>query len=91
MKSIVLGVAIYFVIWWMVLFAVLPWGVKSQEETGEITEGSDPGAPAHPLLPQKAIATTVISALLMFAGYAIWAAGLINDILLPIALIPPAN
>ena len=91
MKSIVLGAAIYFVVWWTVLFAVLPWGVRSQQEAGEITRGSDPGAPAHPLLLQKAIATTIISALLMFAGYAIWAAGFINANLIPVGLIPPAN
>jgi len=30
-------IAIYFIIWWVVLFAVLPWGVRSQEESGEVT------------------------------------------------------
>ena len=30
----------------MVLFAVLPWGVRSQEESGEVAPGTDPGAPA---------------------------------------------
>ena len=38
-------IAIYFLIWWMTLFAVLPWGVRSQEESGEVTPGTDPGAP----------------------------------------------
>lgn len=39
--------AIYFVIWWTVLFAVLPFGIKkSQQEAGEVSPGSDPGAPA---------------------------------------------
>ena len=50
MKSWVLAVAIYFVLWWIVLFAVLPWGVESQEEAGEVSPGSDPGAPG-PLKP----------------------------------------
>ena len=40
------AVAIFFLIWWVVLFAVLPWGVRSQHEGGEITPGTDPGAPA---------------------------------------------
>ena len=39
-------IAIYFIIWWVVLFAVLPWGVRSQQESGEVTPGTDPGAPA---------------------------------------------
>ena len=40
--------AIYFVIWWIVLFAVLPWGVRSQHESGDSAPGTDPGAPAMP-------------------------------------------
>ena len=28
------GVAIFFLIWWIVLFAVLPWGVHRQDEEG---------------------------------------------------------
>ena len=39
-------IAIYFIIWWVVLFAVLPWGVHSQQESGEVAPGTDPGAPA---------------------------------------------
>jgi predicted secreted protein len=88
MRSVALAVAIYFVVWWIVLFAVLPWGVRSQHETGEIFPGSDPGAPARPLLLRKAVATTLISAAIMALGYAAWALGWINN-LVPAALIPP--
>jgi predicted secreted protein len=88
MKSVVLAAAIYFVLWWVVLFAVLPWGVKSQEEAGDISPGSDPGAPVRPLLLRKAIATTLVSAAIMALGYAAWALGLIGSII-PAALIPP--
>ena len=42
--------AIYFIVWWLVLFTVLPWGVRSQHEAGDITPGTDPGAPAMPSL-----------------------------------------
>jgi predicted secreted protein len=89
MKSLGLAVAIYFVIWWTVLFAVLPWGVRSQHEAGEISPGSDPGAPVRPLLLKKAIATTLVSAVIMALGYAVWALGLIGEGLVPAALIPP--
>jgi predicted secreted protein len=88
MKSAALAAAIYFVLWWIVLFAVLPWGVESQEEAGDISPGSDPGAPARPLLLRKAIATTLVSAAIMALGYAAWALGLIGRIV-PAALIPP--
>lgn len=40
------AIAIYFVIWWTTLFAVLPFGIRSQHEAGEVSPGSDPGAPA---------------------------------------------
>jgi predicted secreted protein len=56
------AMALYFVVWWTVLFAVLPFGVRSQAESGEVAEGSDPGAPAAPALREKAIWTTVVSA-----------------------------
>jgi predicted secreted protein len=53
--------AIYFIIWWVVLFAVLPWGVRSQEESGTVVPGSDPGAPAIPRLMAKLAWTTVVA------------------------------
>ena len=80
MKSGALLAAIYFVIWWIVLFAILPWGVRSQDEDGEISPGSDPGAPTRPLLLRKAIATTLVSAAIMGLGYAVWALGWIGHI-----------
>jgi len=58
--------AIYFIIWWVVLFAVLPWGVRSQAESGEVVPGSDPGAPAIPHLWAKLVWTTV-AATVVFA------------------------
>jgi predicted secreted protein len=54
--------AIYFVIWWIVLFVTLPFGVRSQHEEGEPAPGTDPGAPVLPLMARKMIWTTVISA-----------------------------
>jgi predicted secreted protein len=60
-----LALAIYVTIWWIVLFAVLPFGVRSAEEAGEERpEGTDPGAPVAPLLMKKAAATTVIAAVI---------------------------
>jgi predicted secreted protein len=56
------SLAIYFIIWWLVLFAVLPFGIRSQVESGEIVPGSDPGAPSLPKLLSKMIWTTVVSA-----------------------------
>ncbi|PWB91245.1 MULTISPECIES: DUF1467 family protein [Methylocystis] len=63
--SLPLAAAIYLTIWWIVLFAVLPLGVRSSEEAEEdLPEGADPGAPASPELLKKAGITTVVSAVL---------------------------
>lgn len=59
-----MAVAVYFTMWWTVLFAVLPFGIRSQHEAGDVVPGSEPGAPAAPLLLRKALWTTLVSALL---------------------------
>lgn len=61
--------AIYFIIWWVVLFAVLPWGIRSQVETGDVSPGTDPGAPAAPALGVKLLWTTAISAVIFAVFY----------------------
>jgi len=59
--SLTTSLAVYFIIWWIVLFAVLPWGVRSQLESGEVVPGTDPGAPALPKLRSKLIWTTAVA------------------------------
>jgi predicted secreted protein len=61
--------AIFFLIWWVVLFAVLPWGVNSQHETGDMAPGTDPGAPALPRLGRKLMWTTIVAVLIYGACY----------------------
>ncbi len=62
-----LGLAIYFTIWWVALFVVLPFGVRSQHEEPNYAPGTDPGAPVAPMLLKKAIWTTVLTTII-FAG-----------------------
>jgi predicted secreted protein len=61
------GFAIYFVMWWIVLFLTLPFGVRSQQEDSNVVPGSDPGAPVATQMGRKLIWTTAISAVI-FAG-----------------------
>lgn len=73
------AVAIYFTIWWTVLFAVLPWGVTSHAQAGiDKGDGGDPGAPVDPKLKKKFITTTWISAILWVVVWAIIHFGLIT-------------
>ena len=70
--SVSTSVAIYFIIWWVVLFAVLPWGIRSQVEAGEVVPGSDPGAQALPKLRSKVLWTTLVSAIIFAAFQVIY-------------------
>lgn len=58
--SVTTAVAIYFLIWWVTLFAVLPFGVRPQGE-GEMAPGTDPGAPVVPRILMKLFWNTVVS------------------------------
>jgi predicted secreted protein len=75
--TIYAAIGIYFVLWWIVLFAVLPWGVRGLHEAGEVEDGNDPGAPQTPWLLRKAIATSLISAVLFAAVYFFWEEALV--------------
>ena len=67
--NIVTLFAIYFIIWWLVLFAVLPWGATSAHETGiDIEPGHAPSAPLRPMILRKLLITTVIAAAILGLG-----------------------
>ena len=70
-------IAIYFLIWWTVLFAVLPWGVRSKHECGEFVPGTDPGAPAIHRVWRKLLWTTVFASAIFAILYVIYSQGLI--------------
>ncbi len=56
------GLAIYFVLWWLVLFAVLPFGTRPVADPDSQTGWR--GAPAKPQLAKKALATTLVTAII---------------------------
>jgi predicted secreted protein len=72
------SIAIFFLIWWVVLFAVLPWGIRSQHEGGEVAPGTDPGAPSVPKLGRKLVWTTVVAGVIFAACYVVYVDRLIS-------------
>lgn len=53
---------VFLVCWWLVLFMVLPWGIKGHHESSEDYEaGIEPGSPVTPHIRQKMIITTAIT------------------------------
>jgi len=57
---------VYLVIWWTILFAVLPLGVRRAANPGL---GQDQGAPERPQLLRKAIITSLVAAVLWIGFY----------------------
>ena len=51
-------IVIFVIIWWLVLFVVLPFGIQRDENS---IKGNDPGAPKNPMLKKKIYLTTLIS------------------------------
>ncbi|HEX9791511.1 MAG TPA: DUF1467 family protein [Kiloniellales bacterium] len=70
------GILVYVIIWWVVFFAVLPWGVRVPEthEPGHATS-----APERPMLWRKVAITSLIAAVLWVVAYL-----LIESDLLPV-------
>ena len=65
MKFLINAFFIYMIVWWTVLFAVLPFGSKTYAEAGiEVTDGGDPGAPVDPKLKKKLWTTTWVAAII---------------------------
>jgi len=65
------AIAIYVVIWWVVLFAMLPIGVRTQAEEGQVSPGTPESAPHQPRLLPKMLATTGVASRVFAAVYAI--------------------
>lgn len=61
--------AIFFIIWWTVLFTVLPMGVRSQREDNDIILGTETGAPSNARMGRKMAITTAISVVVFAIFY----------------------
>ena len=71
---------VYVIIWWMIFFMALPFGVKNIDEDGDDgrAPGSDLGAPVKGNLVKKAIITSVIALVLTFVFVQIEQSDLVN-------------
>ncbi len=65
--GITLSIAVYFIIWWTVLFAVLPLGVRTQGEDNSVVPGTPESAPSAPRMWRVFLLNTVVAAV-VFAG-----------------------
>lgn len=63
--------AVYFIIWWLTLFAVLPFGLKTQAEAKEVVPGTIESAPARFRGRRVVLVTTLVAALVYGAWYVV--------------------
>lgn len=61
--------AMYFIIWWLTLFATLPFSLRTQDEAQDVTLGTEPSAPTGPHMLRAVIRTTIASALVLGVFY----------------------
>ena len=71
------ALAIYGVLWWLVLFMVLPWGNRPIAPE-DVAKGHAAGSPEHPRLLVKFALTTVLSAAVFAVCYWAYASGIIS-------------
>ena len=63
--------AIYFIIWWLVLFATLPFSLRTQEEEGEVTLGTVSSAPRGAHMWRAVIRTTIVASVVFAIFYVV--------------------
>jgi predicted secreted protein len=77
--SVITVLAIYFMVWWVVLFAILPWGTTSAHESGaEVAPGHAGSAPLRPMLRRKLLVTSAIAAVIVGIGVWLWRFGFLS-------------
>ena len=71
------GLATYAIIWWLVIFMVLPWGIR-RIDTEDLGEMDDPGAPQKPRMLLKFANTTVLAGIVFGLVYMVIVSGVIS-------------
>jgi len=72
------ALVVWLIIWWLVLFIILPIGVRGQAEENDIVEGSEPGAPHKLDIKRKFIQTTIVASILWVITCGIILSGLVS-------------
>ena len=59
---------IYLILWWLVFFVMLPFGVERDQD---VRFGNDPGAPKKSLVKKKAIISSFVTLILTLVAIVI--------------------
>ena len=73
------SIIVYVMIWWIIFFSVLPFGIRSNKEVfKENIGGMDPGAPKNPKIGKKFFVTTLITTIIFIVIYYLVEIDLLN-------------
>ena len=81
--DLVMAIAVYIFIWWIVLFAVLPFGVRTQEEAGSVVPGTPESAPAKQRMLRIFLINTVVASVVFAIVYVVITYNLITPDMIP--------
>lgn len=73
----VTGLAVYVIIWWLVIFMVLPWGTHPIDAE-DAALGHAPSAPKNPRMLLKIAVTTIIAGVIWGVVYWVLDSGMIS-------------
>jgi len=76
--SIMSAIVLYMVIWFLVLFVVLPLRMRSQGDAGEVVPGTPSSAPENAMIGRKMAITTIATTLLWVITAGIIISGVIS-------------
>ncbi|MEM9318437.1 MAG: DUF1467 family protein [Pseudomonadota bacterium] len=62
--NLVTGIVLYAIIWFMTLFVILPFRMRSQSDDGEVVPGTPGSAPADPALRKRFVVTTLAASVI---------------------------
>jgi predicted secreted protein len=82
------AIVVFAILWFLTLFMVLPFGVKSQGEHGEVVPGTPASAPEVPMLRRKFRITTLIATVLWAIAMAVIITGAVSLRDLPLPHLP---
>lgn len=65
--SWVSAAAVFFILWWTVLFVTLPFSLRTQDDDNDVTLGTVSSAPRGPHMLRAFVRTTLVSVVIFAA------------------------
>lgn len=63
--------AVFFIVWWVMLFVSLPIGLRTQDEDRDVTLGTTASAPRGPHMLRAIIRATIMTTIVLIVFYVV--------------------